>query len=175
MDGSTFFLESQRSGAMWLMALAGGLTLLLGGLFGFGLHQQLWRGIPFGSRPMSDAGLVMVSLLTFGTIGVFDYFAFCGKMMTEVRADGVHVTSPFLKRPVFFSGRSIRTATARDYDAVGEFDGWGVRHGASGPAYTAHGNHGVDLTLADGRHVLIGSQDPVALAEAIDKIRGAGP
>jgi hypothetical protein len=52
-----------------------------------------------------------------------------------------------------------------------EFDGWGVRHGASGVAYTAHGSHGVDLTLTDGRHVLIGSQDPGALAEAIDKIR----
>jgi hypothetical protein len=168
MDDAAFFLESQRFTPMWVVALAFGVTLLLSGVFGFGLYQQIGRGIPFGTRPISNAGLILISVTLFGVLGVLDYVALSSRMITEVRADGVHLTArPFLKQPVFFAARSIRAATPRDYDAIREHNGWGIRRGASGPAYTAHGNRGVDLDLGDGRHILIGSQDADGLAEAI--------
>ncbi|MBW8868301.1 MAG: hypothetical protein JF610_13410, partial [Acidobacteria bacterium] len=44
---------------------------------------------------------------------------------------------------------------------------WGLRFGRRGRAYSISGNRGVELTLADGRRVMIGSQRADELAAAL--------
>jgi hypothetical protein len=75
---------------------------------------------------------------------------------------------------------SIRQATVRRYKPIREYLGWGVnRHLLShygrplNIAYTAYGNLGVQVDLADGRRILIGSQRPQELLQAMMMELGA--
>jgi hypothetical protein len=62
---------------------------------------------------------------------------------------------------------SIRSAEVRTYRPLLEYGGWGIRWGRGGMAYNARGNRGVQLVLENGSRVLIGSQEPERLLEAI--------
>jgi hypothetical protein len=48
-----------------------------------------------------------------------------------------------------------------------EYGGWGVKYGWAGKAYNISGNRGVQLKLSNGKGLLIGSQRPEELAQAI--------
>lgn len=60
------------------------------------------------------------------------------------------------------------------YRPLREYGGWGIKGWSRRKvAYNVRGTRGVRLTLADGRTVLLGSQDPDALAAAIRAARSA--
>jgi hypothetical protein len=52
---------------------------------------------------------------------------------------------------------------ARQYSALKEYGGWGIRGGSQKKAYNVYGNEGVELTLRDGSKIMIGSQRAEAL------------
>ena len=59
---------------------------------------------------------------------------------------------------------------ARTYRPIREYGGWGLRFGRGGRrAYSISGDRGVELTLTDGRRVMIGSQRPAELAAALTR------
>jgi len=89
------------------------------------------------------------------------------RLITEVRDDGVHLHFFLLwkKRVILF--HEIRSAQARTYRPLMEYGGWGIRWGLSGQAYNVSGNQGVQLELAGGKRLLIGSQRPEELESAI--------
>jgi len=62
---------------------------------------------------------------------------------------------------------AIKDIEARTYRPIREYGGWGLRFGRRGRAYSISGNRGVELTLADGRRVMIGSQRADELAAAL--------
>ncbi len=77
-----------------------------------------------------------------------------------------------------FANRTIEPAQiarweARRYRPIWEYGGWGVRFGRRGRAYNVSGDRGVELTLANGKRVLIGSQHSDELAAAIGRIARA--
>ena len=63
----------------------------------------------------------------------------------------------------------VAKVEARKYNALKEYGGWGIK-GWSGKkmAYNVKGSWGVELTLKDGRRVLIGTQKPQELAAAVE-------
>jgi hypothetical protein len=62
---------------------------------------------------------------------------------------------------------------ARTYRPLLEYGGWGIRYGFdSGWAYNIRGNRGVQLELANGKRILIGSQRAEELARAIGEAKG---
>ena len=61
----------------------------------------------------------------------------------------------------------IESAEAVTYAPIAEYGGWGIRGWGANTALNARGNRGVRLTLRDGRRVLVGSQRPDALANAV--------
>ena len=68
--------------------------------------------------------------------------------------------------------RSIPRADIASFEAVtysplADYGGWGIKWGRGGLALNARGNRGVQLTLRNGRRVLVGSQRPEELAEAL--------
>ena len=65
----------------------------------------------------------------------------------------------------------------RTYRPVLEYGGWGVRYSPFGRgwAYNVSGNRGVQLVLASGRRILVGSRRPVELADAINAARRNSP
>lgn len=95
------------------------------------------------------------------------------KMVTEVRPSDITVSAwplSFLRRSIPLD--QIRTCEARTYSPLGEYGGWGIRYGRAGKAYNMRGNRGVQLVLASGERLLIGSQKADELAAVISSRRG---
>jgi hypothetical protein len=72
---------------------------------------------------------------------------------------------PFYRRRI--ATADIVSSEAVTYSPLAEYGGWGIKWGRGGAALNARGNRGVRLTLRDGRRVLVGSQRPEELAEAL--------
>ncbi len=53
------------------------------------------------------------------------------------------------------------------YSPIKDYGGWGIRYGRGGKAYNVRGNRGVQLQLANGQRLLIGSQRPEELSNAL--------
>ncbi|HUO28396.1 MAG TPA: DUF6141 family protein [Bryobacteraceae bacterium] len=89
------------------------------------------------------------------------------KLVTEVREQGLYIDFIWLWPERTIPWDEIRSLETRTYRPVRDFGGWGVRWAARGIVYHARGNRGVRLILASGERVLIGSQRPEELANAI--------
>ena len=60
-------------------------------------------------------------------------------------------------------------AEARTYSPIREYAGWGVKGWSRQKmAYNVSGHEGVELTLTDGRTVMLGSQRADDLAQVIN-------
>jgi len=55
------------------------------------------------------------------------------------------------------------------------YDGWGIHATARGLLYNVSGFDAVDVTLTDGRHILIGTDQPADLQAAILEAKGREP
>ncbi|MFQ5842819.1 MAG: hypothetical protein ACE5I8_10320, partial [Thermodesulfobacteriota bacterium] len=62
----------------------------------------------------------------------------------------------------------ITRCEVRTYNSIREFGGGGNWYRRGGKAYNVSGNRGVQLELANGKRLLIGSQRPEELAQAIE-------
>ena len=93
---------------------------------------------------------------------------------TEVRSDGIYVRLfPFHIHHRNFPAEDLSECYARTYKPIREYGGWGIRCGFGkgiGRAYNMRGNQGVQLVFKNGKRLLIGSQKPDELAEAIQSI-----
>ncbi len=159
-SSNTLFHEVQplRMWWVWFILL---IPLVLGWWF---FIEQIVFGIPVGTNPAPDA-LAVIIWLAFG-IALPVYF-FYVKLVTDVRTDGVYLRFfPLWSRTVPL--RDIVSYEARQYRPLREYGGWGIRFSPHKKrAYNMSGNQGVELTLADGTRLLIGSQRPEELASAI--------
>jgi len=160
------FREVQRMRQPWPWIVA----LAIAGLIVWALVQQFGYGKPFGTNPLSDTGLIIVSVI-FG-LGL-PLFLLSLSLTTEVRIDGLYYRYfPFNLSFRRLGPEDIREFEVRTYSPVREYGGWGMRWGRGGMAYSVWGNRGVDLVLFDGRRKLIGSQRPEELAQALKKVFG---
>ena len=93
---------------------------------------------------------------------------------TEVRSDALYVRLfPFHIHYRKFAIEDLSECHARTYKPIREYGGWGIRCGfrkGSGKAYNMKGNQGAQLVFKNGKRLLIGSQKPDELAEAINSI-----
>jgi hypothetical protein len=88
------------------------------------------------------------------------------RLTTTVTPDALSVKYGFLyKTRVPLS--EIALAEAIEYAPVREYGGWGIRGSRRRRALNARGNQGVLLTRSDGTTLLVGSQRPRELLEAL--------
>jgi len=162
------FREVQRFRQKWLWIAIAVVLLGLVISFGYGMIKQLVFGHPWGNRPMSDTALAIVGpLMILMGIGL-SWFFYVIKLLVEVRKDGVHINFvPLVRRTVLFG--NIVDCKVRTYRPIREYGGWGVKYGRAGKAYNVSGNRGVQLKLSTGNGLLIGSQRPEELAQAIQE------
>jgi hypothetical protein len=93
------------------------------------------------------------------------------RMTTEVTPSETRVWFGWIPtyRRVLPIGTIQRLEVVR-YRPLVDFGGWGIRIGRDGErALNARGDRGVRLHLTDGTRLLIGSQNPEALALAIER------
>ena len=148
MSETAFFSESQRFisrtvGTVLLILVAGVSVYALGSM---GISVLRVLGIA--------GGFLLVAL--FHRL----------ELTVTVFSDRVAIRfSPLFRKSIPLS--DVRSCETRTYRPIREYGGWGIRRGRRGWAYTVRGKRGVELTLADGRSLLLGSQRPEELAAAI--------
>jgi hypothetical protein len=164
-----FYRETQRFRQPWLW-------LLIAGIFGvtvWGFVQQIILGRPFGQNPAPDT-VMMVIALVFGI--AFPVLFLVGNLTVEVRSDGLYYRFfPFHIRFRRIAPESLVNYEVRTYKPIRDYGGWGIRYGRGGKAYNVSGNRGVMLELSGGERLLIGSQKPEDLANAISLASGKKP
>jgi hypothetical protein len=90
------------------------------------------------------------------------------RLTTTVTSDALSVRYGFLyKTRVPLS--EIALAEAVEYAPVREYGGWGIRGSRRRRALNARGNRGVLVTRSDGTTLLVGSQKPRELLEALER------
>lgn len=161
------FCEVQQFRQTWVWVLVLPISLFLIVLFGYGMVKQLILSQPWGSRPLPDTALSIIGplFILFG-IGLGCLF-YSMKMVTEVRSDGLYVRFfPLTHQKIAFG--DITRCEVRTYNPIREFGGWGIRYRRGGKAYNVSGNRGVQLELLNGKRLLVGSQRPEELVQAIE-------
>jgi hypothetical protein len=163
-----YFEETQRFRQWWLWVL---LVIAVAGVWVTFIAKFL-VGRLNGDKPDFDGGMFAIWLLV--GVGLPLLFWFC-RLQTRVTEHVIWLRfTPFHLKPVQIPIRGIISAEAVTYSPLMDFGGWGIRWGLKGKAYNVSGNHGVQLEYgADGKRLLIGSQNSPALAEAIRKAQQA--
>lgn len=159
-DRSVAFHEVQKFREWWVWLLVcGGIALAW-----YGFIQQIVFGEPFGTNPAPDWAMWLI-LLAIG-IGLPAFF-YSLTLIVEVTGDRILIRyAPVLRRTIHFE--EIESYAVRTYSPIWEYGGWGIRGWGHGKrAYNVSGNRGVDIKLRDGNEILIGSQQPEKLAQAL--------
>lgn len=160
------YRETQKFTQWWLILIIGGSAALV--LYGFFI--QIVLGKPFGDHPEPDWLLVLVTAVV--GVGMPLWF-FTLKLVIEVRGDGLWYKFVGLNlRWHQIRWGEIMHFYAREYKALREYGGWGIRLGFSGKAYNVKGNQGLQLVLRNGHRFLLGSQNPDRLVQAIESVSG---
>ena len=155
------FREEQRFKQWWIWLL----ILPLAAFAWWGFVQQIILGQPFGSNPGPD-WVVWLILLLVG-IGLPALFISIRLIVTVGRDQITIRYRPFTTRRIGFD--EIESYEARTYKPIKEYAGWGIKGwSVERMSYSVSGREGVELTLRDGKRVMIGSQKAQQLADAID-------
>jgi hypothetical protein len=86
------------------------------------------------------------------------------KLTTRIDEKGIHYQFfPFHFSLRRISWSEINSVNVRNYDPIGEYGGWGLKGGslwnkAKGKAINISGDIGIQLTLKNGKKLLIGTQ-----------------
>ena len=124
-----------------------------------------------GAAVAGAAAAALTLLPTLVVLGGVMLLLVLARLETEVRGDGLYVRYfPFHRSALAISLQDVKRIEARTYRPLLEYGGWGIRWTWKGKAYNAHGNRGVRIDYATGRHLLIGSQCPDELAGAIQTL-----
>ena len=138
-------------------------VLLLGsaGIWVGGVIYQVGSGHPFGNKPLSNNLLLFSLLIPFGAIIFFHLLT----LKTEVGPAGITIRY-FPMWSTFVSWKDVQSSEIIKYNFVG----YGIRFSNDyGTVYNAKGNRGLLLQKADGKKLLIGTQLPEQLGEAVAK------
>ncbi|UYZ59107.1 hypothetical protein [Hymenobacter latericus] len=157
MNSTVVYLENQRFLRHWwpLLLLPAVIALLPAALQLTGLRHNAeyvsWVG-------GATALLVAFLLLTL-------------RLETRLDAAGVHYRMAPLHRTWRHRAWSqISRAYVRSYSPLGEYGGWGLRGLGSNRALNIAGFDGLQLELHDGSRLLLGTQRPAKLQQALDAL-----
>ncbi len=165
MDTDILFKEKQkfRQWWMWLILLSVNIFFL------YGIYRQVVMGKTFGDNPMSNAALIIVTVLTFGITLLFQAF----RLETIIKKDGIYVRFfPFHLRYNHYAWHDLTRCFVRKYSPLREYGGWGIRIGlgGKGKAYNVSGNQGLQLEFTTGKRLLIGTNKPEEVTKTLEQI-----
>jgi hypothetical protein len=161
-ENEILFEETQTFRQPWLWALLLGIVSVAAAFF---VGQML-------AEPEKVPVLLTPALMFFAVWAAALFFLYILKLDLKVDGEHVHVRFwPLMKKHIPLA--DIAQYEVRTYRPILEYGGWGLRYSPwGGTAFNVRGNRGVQLVLASGRRILIGSQMPEALAAAIARAKG---
>ena len=163
MQDKILFREKQKFTQWWLWVILLGVSLIFVGTF----LMQIIGGTPLGDNPLSNEGYV-IGLFIIALFLVFFYYL---ELETIIKPSGIYVRFfPFHFSFKHYPWDSIRKCCVKQYSPIGDFGGWGVRFSlfGKGTAYNVDGDYGLQLEFLTPKKLLIGTQKPQELTEALD-------
>ena len=107
------------------------------------------------------SGLIFVALVAI-------FFLFI-KLKTRVDEIGIHYQFyPFHFSCKLISWNSISKCYIRNYNAISEYSGWGLKFSKKVKSFTTKGNIGLQIELKTGHKVLIGTQKKEEIQRTLD-------
>lgn len=126
---------------------------------------QVGLGHKWGKQPMSNSSLVFWTIFVWAI-----YFRLITvKLITELRPGELRVAMRGLWRSSRIQLSGVRSAKVVTFNPILDWGGYGVRSNKRGRAFIASGDQGVELEMADGGIVLVGSARAPELARALDR------
>lgn len=156
------FFEKQYFRNVWILIF----FILINGLFLYGIFNQVILGKSWGTVPAPNLVLFIIE----GFCLVFFIWFWNIKLIVKVQDKGIYIKffmMCFKFKVIDFD--QIETCKVREYNAIKEFGGWGIKGRKHNKAYTISGKDGVQIRLKNEKKVLIGSQKSNGLAQAIKK------
>lgn len=153
------FRERQPVPARWRrVGIAGGAA---------GVAFFVWLVV--AHPPQSLLGAIAINLGIVVAVLVV-WMAVLAQLTVTVTATSVRIRWSILARREI-PRSDIVSAEAITYHPMREFGGWGIRIGREGArSYSMSGDRAVELTLTNGKRVLLGSLDAESLAAAINHV-----
>jgi hypothetical protein len=166
--GETLFKERQTFQQGWLRIVLVLLSAFLIALSLFIIYDQLFQSSPPGGGPLPEGALFLLVIVMLA-IGVgIPAVIFRAELLVTVDRDALRISfAPFVRRAV--PVQSIVYCEPRTIQPIKEYVGMGIlvplRGGGVG--YSVSGNEGVQIELANGKRLFVGSQYPEDLARAV--------
>ena len=156
---SYYFTEKQRFKQWWLWLILFGLLCIPL----YGIIKQLVFHVPFGSKPLSDIGL-----LAFG-LGMLLFCIFFRIMLLSTIINKKFILIrfyPFVSKQILW--HDISEASLITYGFVG----YGIKLWTPyGTVYNIAGRWGLSLLLKNGKKYLVGTQKPDEIRIVLEKIK----
>ncbi len=84
-----------------------------------------------------------------------------GQIQTRMTAEGIYYSFyPLQFRRRFARWEELKEIYMREYNAMADYGGWGLRLGIRGWGYVAPGNMGIQLVYKNGKKRFISTQHP---------------
>jgi len=126
---------------------------------------QVGLGHRWGNESMSNGSVIGWSIFLW----IVYLRLITVKLVTELRPGELRVRMRGLWRSYRIPLSGMKSAAAVTFDARRDWGGYGIRSTSRGTAYLAGGAQGVELEMANGGVVVIGSRRSDELARAIVK------
>lgn len=163
------FTEKQKFNQAWLWILIISIVLLTTVIFGAGLYIQLVEGRTYGTNPMSDTGLIVVSCLIMAFNIALLWLFGAASLQTRIDDRGIHYRFfPFHRRVRHIAWEDLESLEVITYKPIRDYGGWGIRYGKTGKAYNTSGDKGLQLVFRNGKRLLIGTNRAEEMKEFLE-------
>lgn len=148
------FKEEQRFNQTWIIVLVAISTIVPVAIL---LHTYI-------DNPKNLSHIELISVISIILIASSIIFFF--KLSTRIDEKGIHYKFfPFQFKLKLIEWQDINKVYVRNYDAITEFGGWGLKGGAlwnksKGRAINVSGDIGIQIELRNGKKLLLGTQKP---------------
>lgn len=135
----------------------------------YGCYQQLVLGQTWGKTPLSDIGLILITLVVVVISMAIFWMFYSLELIIEIKEKTIH----YEFRP-FFRTKSIHFSELLDWkvepiNPIRQFGGYGWRITAKYKAYIVSGKNALFLEMKEGRRLVLDTKNPIALTAAITK------
>jgi len=162
-----YFNETQRFRQWWIYLII--LFTIVS--WGYAVIVSFQSEEP--QKASEDYVLILTSIIPIALI----LLLFSLRLVTKIRSDGIYVRfKPLQLKEKHIRPEEIKTFEVRKYKPLTEYGGWGIRTGGKkyGKAYNVSGNMGLQLYLANGKKLLIGTLKAREVQKAMEAMMGDG-
>lgn len=162
MRGKILFKEEQTFVGTWIFYLVLGIVIIA-------IIGTILPLLMNGGKEQSMAGVIIGTLSGAGVICLLSF----SKLRVTIDEHAIYYQyPPFIVKKKKLIQADIKDLHVRTYQPIREYGCWGYRIRPGGrKALNVSGNKGLQLTLANGKDLLIGTQRPEAINHAVKRLK----